>query len=122
MPKRRTFSRLLPLAVIAVFIVIIGLSMISVIRSEDRKDQQAWDEVLASDMKMSARAKKTMHLVDELASLQGQSTVESDETRNLKQEICDMWPSFYRQGADGGPGVPPVQAMRKQLKKYIRSG
>jgi len=120
MVKRRTFSRILPLGVIVIFILVIGVSMISAIRSEDKKDQKAWNEVLDTDARTSDQAKVTLSLVDKLDKLQAKSPGNQQDIQTLKNDICKSWPSFYRQQPDGQTGVPPVQAMRKVLRKYIR--
>jgi ABC-type Na+ efflux pump permease subunit len=120
MVKRRTFSRILPLGIIVIFIVVIGISMISTIRSENQKDQKAWNEVLDADARTSAQATATLRLVDKLDKLQAQSPGNQQDIQTLKKDICESWPGFYRQQLDGQTGVPPVQIMRKVLRRYIR--
>lgn len=111
-------KRILPLGVIVVFILAIGISMIQVVASEERKTQQQWDEVLAEDADLGARARLALPLIDELEELERSPQDGTEKARELGLRIIELWPQFRRSGENGEVTLAPTEFMRKQLLVY----
>ena len=112
-------KKILPLLILVVFIGIIGLTMISAVRSEDRKAQAAWDEVLAEDRDMAAAARRAMVLVDRLEKVLRENPGGCPEADRLTKEIIADWPNFARGEPSGQVSLPSFSSMRRQLNFYI---
>ncbi len=115
-------KRIAPLLVIVVFTAVIGVSMISVVASADRKDQAAWDEVLTEDREMADAAREASALVDELEEVLMEKPPDSPEVVRLQAELISVWPNFGRKDSSGSVSLPTFENMRRQLNFYINRG
>lgn len=112
----------MPIMVLVVVTAVIGGTMIAKVRSEDLKDQRAWEQVLESDFQTSVKAKQAQALVDRLERLQKQYPDGCPEMDSLASEIAKIWPNFDRTDGNGRLELPSCGTMHRQLKLYAGRG
>lgn len=115
-------KRILPLLVLVVITVVLGAMIISVVSSEDRKAQEAWNEVLKMDEETADQARQALALVERLERVRNAHPEGSEEADALQVKIIEAWPSFAGRNSLGQVELPPAPVMRKQLKFYIGRG
>lgn len=115
-------KRILPLLVLIIFIAIIGVTMISAVRSEEKKAQKAWDEVLMEDRETASAARQALALVDRLEQVLMEHPEGTPEAAKLEAELVATWPNFDRKDASGEVDLPTFANMRRQLNFYINRG
>jgi hypothetical protein len=113
------FKKVLPSMLLVAVIIAIGVTMITTLRSQDRKEQAAWNQVLREDQDTAARAREALSLVDKLEAAEKQYPQGSAEVKLLQEKILEVWPDFTRAGPNGTLGIPSFKSMRRQLKFYI---
>jgi hypothetical protein len=113
------FKKVLPSMLLVAVIIVIGVTMITTMRSQDRKEQADWDQVLREDQDTAARAREALSLVDKLEAAEKQNPQGSAEVKLLQEKILEVWPDFTRAGPNGTLGLPSFKNMRRQLKLYI---
>jgi hypothetical protein len=122
MRRYMDIKKIVPLLVIVVFSVAIGVSMISTVASQDKKEQAAWNEVLKEDREMADAARQASALVDRLEKVMNEEPGGGPEAARLQEDIIAVWPSFARKGTSGAVTLPAFDVMRRQLNFYIHRG
>jgi type II secretory pathway pseudopilin PulG len=110
------------ITVICVLATMIAGAMIARVKYEDKKEQQAWEEVVLADQELAVKAEQALPTVERYDVLIRQHPEGSPEADALAQQIVDLFPWFRDPNSGQAARLIPVKRMKVLLTGYVRRG